>query len=159
MPDELGFHQRVKMESDFRLREKEKERAEEFVEYVISEAGNTITEESFDTDIIRNAVYEIEMGGFRHDPEDAPVEAFFDSASYREVRSSLSPYQPLTDQEEYMEVTLNQYPSIPERTAIFVHPRAITPLLPGTTGRPWFVRKPEGVVVVQDSAAMYEDER
>lgn len=169
------------IELQHRVREIAKEQAESFAQYIIDEAENRVTPERFDTDAVLDSLKCLSRWGFNvtdkagEDGERgigfAHPEQFAELR--REARKSIlltgvdgpqSGSEPIG----VYGVDIRADASLPEGTAIILHPDAVAPTPPSvgaglatpdltaphsvTTRRPWLVRHPKGVVVVEVEA-------
>jgi hypothetical protein len=155
-----------------------KQHAESFAEYIIEEAENHVTPERFDTDAVRDSIKCLSHWGYRiTDREDEKGERGFGFAhpeQFHELRREVQKTVRLggdgllSDSGDVFgvyAVDIRADPSLPKGTAIILHPDATVPSTPSegaglartgigtlhtaTQQRPWLVKDPKGIVVVE----------
>jgi hypothetical protein len=154
------------------VRRAERARTEQFIEYVIGEADTHLRFDTLTIDALRDALHELAVCGYNCDPAaDDPVPVGFAGvAAATDLRGIEESYHRvsrdrLDGPNDSVEVDGIEYytdSSLPKWTILVVHPDAIAPMPPGggaglTPGeiaemqayRPWLVRNPDGVVVVE----------
>jgi len=179
-----GGHNRAEYERDLKVNTVHsvaKVHAEAFAEYIIEKAGHTVTVPAFHTDNLADAIQLLDAAGFRlTDAEyDDGVRylAFAHPALHRELHDEVDEQilieaaGGMTPQEtpniEIYDLRVWADHSMPEGTAVILHPEAIVPTPPSEatglarfdatdvyqvrTRRPWAIRHPEGVCVVEVS--------
>jgi len=153
--------------------------AETFAEYIIGEADTTLSVETFGVDAVREAIHELDSAGYRvTDRVDEPGTqgiGFAGVVAYQDLTDEWSEYARLPNDDAGAVdaprtvgvdgVDVRGDRSLPDRTAVVVHPDATVPTAPAeasglarmnpddvftlTENRPWDVKDPRGVVVVE----------
>lgn len=136
--------------------------ARQFVEYVIDEAGQSIETGTFRLETVETARSRLYHEGFDPDPDpedvaDCPVSIFappphhFDFRQDGAERSELLYFDEDPGIEYPPGTRVFSDPSIPSDRVIVVHHDAIAPTPTFSANRPWLVKHPEGVVVIEVS--------
>ena len=129
--------------------------AEEFVGYVIDEAEQTFPSESFDIDTVGECAHLLEREGHRVNGANGEPNAFgfVPPELMNDLRESVSEWyhEPGASERGTNVYGIRFYAdgSVPEDTAIVVHEEAAIPNRLSSSERPWLVRHPTGVVVVE----------
>lgn len=133
--------------------------AEAFADYVLSEAETRVQVPAFDTDAIIEAVYALEQEGFAigdHDHQARGV-GVTTSDLADDLRDAVADHVRCDDGTDDVDAAtsigvygVGVYPdaSVPDAHAIIIHPHAAAPTPPGHS-RPWVVRHPKGICVVE----------
>jgi len=160
-----------------RAREAAKASAEAFAKYVIDEAENTVTPTRFDVDAVNDAIACLSHWGYKIDDRaDTDGKAGLGVAhpdTFAELQREWENRVQINRDDEHVDtpnqigvhgVDVHADASLPEDTAIILHPDAAAPRPPTEatlaptepseqfriqSRRPWLVRDPKGVVVVE----------
>jgi hypothetical protein len=143
----------------------QRQAAERFTEYLLDEAATTLRRDAFDRDTVVDALKRMWRAGlpkYRDDDERVTVHAAVCPRHQRELRESFDEMVRLVDRSPtdrsvvpegafVVDIEVDISTTLPDDTALFIHPDAAAPLPPGVSdpARPWLVRVPEGVVVVE----------
>ena len=143
----------------------QRQAAERFTEYLLDEAATTLRRDAFDRDTVVDALESMWRAGLskeRDDGERVTVHAAVCPRHQRDLRASFDEVVRLVDRSPtdrsvvpngafVVDIELDISTTLPDDTAVLIHPDATAPLPPGVSdpSRPWLVRSPEGVVVVE----------
>jgi len=156
-----------------------KRMAENFAEYVVGEADTTLTVDTFGIDAVREAIHTLDTAGYRiddrtHEPGEAGI-GFAHSRAFEDLKSEYAEHVRLPNRGSDPVNAAKQIGvdgvdvwadhSMPDATAVVIHPDATVPQPPVeasglarmnpedifsiSENRPWLVKDPKGVVVVE----------
>lgn len=166
----------LQIQQDVAVHDYMEQAAESFAEYVVAEAGHTLTVDSFGVDAVRECVFTLYNAGFKiSDRVDDGGELGYGFAAplaFNDLKAEWCEHARLWDRDgpedvdgpkqvgvDGVEVWADA--SMPGRTAVVLHPDAVAPnplrevgppsgLLDAALDmRPWVVRHPDAVVAVE----------
>ena len=158
------------LETKMRMREQIEQAAEAFTNHLIENAKNQVLVDAFDTDAVADAIQAVERDGHRVENEDSGtgVTVACTPKMHSEIRSSMNNMMRANTKDSVGSPDLFVYgvnidadPTLPDNTALLIHPDAVAPTPPytGTVSqfeasdsisipKPWLLKEPSAIIVI-----------
>jgi len=155
--DISDFKQRTELINtarDMAVQDIQRRVARDHIDYVMGESDTTLTVDAMDTDAVLTVLQELSAAGYTvdsHADDFVPSVLFLTPRLHDELRCETDTYRrtPHDEPRTVAEADVYADATLPDGTGLLVHPNAIIPTPPRNIDRPWDVRDPEGVIVVQ----------
>jgi len=159
------------LETKMRMREQIEQAAEAFTKHLIENAGNQVLVDAFDTDAVADATQAVERDGHRVENEDSKtgVTVACTPKMHSEIRNSMNNMIRTNTEDSVGSpdlfvygANINADPTLPDNTALLIHPDAVAPTPPytGTVSQfeasdsiripnPWLLKEPSAIVAIE----------